>query len=279
MPDSDGLLVTISIDDRSRIVLTDKTGIFPRLLTHGPGHDHSPSLSPDGTQFVYVYQPTDDFNRSDLMLCDVASGSNETLTGTPNLHDGKPIWSPDGKHIAFISERTDFNELFLLDVDTRQVRQLTHASRDIVEFAWSPDSRQLLYTINNKGAFDLIFVDASSGDVSPLRIGYGVHARPRWMPDGTAVTFEYEDTLTPPDIYHVAVEGEPVTQLTFSKPPVLDTLNQVTPERINYRSFDGAEIPGFLYRPENPNGAAIVNPHGRRCGRYSATVRGPETRL
>jgi len=268
MPDSDGLLITVSIEDHARIVRTDKKGGFPRLLTQGPGHDHSPSISPDGKHFAYVHQPLDDFNRSDLMLCDMASATSTALTGTPGMHDARPQWSPDGKNIAFLSERPGFHEIFLLDVASKQERQLTHANRDIVEYTWSPDSQNLLCTLNNKGAQDLIIVDSHTGDLTPLQFGYGVHAYPQWLPDGKSVTFEYEDPQNPPDIFRVATAGEPVKQLTFSKPPVLNTVKQVVPDRINYRSFDGTEIPAFLYRPENPNGAAIVNPHGGPTSQY-----------
>ncbi len=268
MPDSHGLLVTISIEERARIVLADKQGGFPRMLTHGPGHEHSPTLSPDGTQFAYVYQPTDDFHRSELRLCDVASGSSTPMLGTGEMRNGRPDWSPDGKQIAFISERTGCHELFLWDVTAQATRQLTHANRDIVDFAWSPDSQTLLATVNNDGAFDLVLVDASEGEIAPLRVGYSLYTNPNWLPNGQQFTYEYEDALTPPDIFRGELDSETGTPLTFSKPPVLYTVNQVVPERITYKSFDGLEIPAFLYRPENPNGAAIVYPHGGPTSAY-----------
>ena len=51
-------------------------------------------------------------------------------------------------------------------------------------------------------------------------------------------------------------------QLTFSNPPALAANRFARPERVSYQSFDGLEIPAFLFRPEKPNGAAIVYPHG-----------------
>jgi dipeptidyl aminopeptidase/acylaminoacyl peptidase len=66
----------------------------------------------------------------------------------------------------------------------------------------------------------------------------------------------------------VEVPGGAVTQLTFSTPPALAALPLVTPERASYRSFDGLEIPAFLYRPAKPNGAAILYPHGGPTSQY-----------
>jgi dipeptidyl aminopeptidase/acylaminoacyl peptidase len=237
-------------------------------MTEGPGHDHSPHPSPDGQQVVFVYQPMDDFNRSDIMLLDLQTGQAKPLTGTPGFHDRQPQFSTDGRQVAFISERPGFHELFLLDIESGTERQLTNAGQDIVEFAWSPDSTQILATLNHDGAFELVLVDAQSGAISPLRAGYGVHTYPHWVGQSQAVTFEYEDPQNPPDIYHMELDSKTVTQLTFSKPPVLDTLNLAIPERVGYFSFDDLEIPAFLYRPTNPNGAAIVYPHGGPTSQY-----------
>ncbi len=268
MPDSERLLVIISGEDCYRILLTDREGSWPQPVTDGPGHDHSPQASPDGRYVVYVHQPMDDFNRSDIFLADLETGETRPLTGTPGRHDHRPQWSPDGKRVSFLSERPGFYELFVIDIESGTERQLTEARQDIVEYAWSPDGSRLLCTLNRAGAFDLVLVDSQSGEIEDLRTEYGVHAYPRWLPDGKAVTFEYEDSQNPPDIYHLDLGSRQVKALTFSKPPVLDSIGQVVPERVSYTSFDGLEIPSFLYRPTNPNGAAIVYPHGGPTSQY-----------
>lgn len=269
LPDSQGLLVTISIDEHARIMLTDREGKLPRLLTQGEnGHDHSPTVSPDGKQFVYVHQPRDDFNRSDLMLCDIETATCTTLTGTAQIHDRSPQWSPDGKTIVFASERSGYNELFLLDVASKDIRQLTQHKQDVVEYVWSPDSAQLLCTMNDNGAFNLVLVTAKDGQMRDLSIGKGVHGYPQWFPDGEHFTCEFEDFRTPPDIYRGVIASGETTQLTFSKPPVFNQLKQVEPEHIYYQSLDGKQIPAFLYKPEKPNGAAIVHPHGGPTSAY-----------
>ena len=268
LPDSNQLLISSSIEEHDRLILIDRSGNGLQTITSGVGHDYGASISPDGQHVVYVHQPSNDFNRSDICLGNIITGEIHALTGTPNLHDGNPKWSPDGRKIAFISERTGFHQLFLIDVDSEQTHQLTDIVHDIVGYEWSPDNSQILCTLNDEGAYDLILVDAVTGSIEVLVSAFGVHANPHWLADGSAITYEFQDPQTPPDIYKMQLDNKAITQLTFSKPPVLDSLSQVMPERVSYKSFDGLEIPAILYRPVQPNGAAIVYPHGGPTSQY-----------
>jgi dipeptidyl aminopeptidase/acylaminoacyl peptidase len=121
---------------------------------------------------------------------------------------------------------------------------------------------------NRNGAFDLSLVDAETGEITDLRAGTGMHSNPNWSRDGSFLTYEYESPLLPPDVYRMDLTTRQITQLTFSNPPALARNNKVIPETISYKSFDGLKIPAFLYRPERPNGAAIVYPHGGPKDQY-----------
>jgi dipeptidyl aminopeptidase/acylaminoacyl peptidase len=269
MPDNYQLLVTVERDDRTRIVLTDRDGSWPRPVSEGPGHDYSPQASPDGRYVAYLHGPLEDLDRSDLMLADLETGMVRPLTGTPGREDTAPDWSPNGRFIAFTSERPGFHELFVIDMSTGSERQVTRLGHDVDEHAWSPDSSRMVCTVNRDGALDLAVVAVATGRVDYLRSAGGVHRRPQWLPDGRSVTFEYEDPRMPADLYRIDVETHQVTQLTFSNPPALAALDLVSPELVRYPSFDGLEIPAVLYRPRKPNGAAIVYPHGGPTSQYT----------
>jgi dipeptidyl aminopeptidase/acylaminoacyl peptidase len=180
-----------------------------------------------------------------------------------------PCWSPDGSRIAYTSERPGFYELFLYDLESGCERQVTSAGHDLDNLAWSPDGTRLLYTANRSGAFDLGIVDLGSGELQVVRREYGFHARPAWLPGGKDITFEYEDPRRPPDIFRMDLDTRQVTQLTFSLPPALAALDLAIPEQVSVSSFDGLEIPSFLYSPARPNGASIVYPHGGPTAQYT----------
>ncbi len=271
MPDSRGLLVTVRRDRRSHVLLTDREGAWPRPVSPRgqDGHALDPQAAPGGRYVAYVHQWLSDLNRTDIMLADLETGEVRALTGTPARHDRAPRWSPDGRRIAYLSDRPGFYEIFVYNLETGQERQLTRAGHDLDDIAWSPDGRRILCTVNRGGAFDIGLVDTDTGSLHDVRTGYGFHARPRWLPGGHAITFEYEDPQTPPDLYRMDLDAGQVTRLTFSSPPALAALNLVMPERVSYTSFDGLVIPAFLYRPLQPNGAAVLYPHGGPTSQYT----------
>jgi dipeptidyl aminopeptidase/acylaminoacyl peptidase len=66
----------------------------------------------------------------------------------------------------------------------------------------------------------------------------------------------------------LTVPGGESHQLTFSNPPSLSSRKLVEPEIISYASFDGKQIAALLYKPERPNGAGLVHPHGGPSAQY-----------
>jgi dipeptidyl aminopeptidase/acylaminoacyl peptidase len=269
MPDGRRLIVTTDRQDASILLLTDIDGSWPRLLTPGfDGSARDAAPSPNGRFVAYAFYPYDDLNRLELRLVELETGQIRHLTGSPKQKDWSPQWSPDGEQIAFLSQRSGYTEIWLIRSDGEGMRQLTRGNQDIGEFAWSPDGRSLAATIHRNAAVDLALVDAESGEIRDLRLGLGVYSNLHWSPGGDFLTVEYEDTVTPPDIYRVDVDGGRITQLTFSKPPVLAHHDLIVPERVSYRSYDGLEIPALLSQPHKPNGAAIVRPHGGPADHY-----------
>ena len=268
MPDSYGLVVSIERGEETNLVLTDREGHWPRCLTDSSGDDSDAQPSPDGKLIAYVHRPLDDLNRLEIRLVEVASGKISVLTGSPRLKEWFPRWSPDGNSIAFLSQRSGFNEIWLAQLEDGTIHQLTHAGCDLGDFNWSPDGSSLVVTVNRNGAFDLALVNLQDGALRDLRQGTGIHLHPNLSADGKFLTVEYLTPQFPPDIYRMkipsagAIPDEDVTQLTFSNPPALARLPLVNPEPVSYTSFDGLVIHGMLYRPEKPNRAAIMRPHG-----------------
>jgi TolB protein len=84
-----------------------------------------------------------------------AEGRNiRRLTNHPGM-DYWPVWSPDGKQIAFTSNRSGNYDLFLMNADGSNVRNLTqHPSQDNYA-AWSPDGKRIAFISNRAGGYDI----------------------------------------------------------------------------------------------------------------------------
>ena len=275
MPDSHGLIVTVERNDADQLLLTDIEGSWPRALTTDTLGDHWDARpSPDGKFIVYNLRRFDDLNRLDIVLLEIETGKSIPLYGKPSTRALSPKWSPDGKWIAFIAQETEHDELYLVRPNGEGLHQLTTTGQDVSQFDWSPNGDQLVAILNRNGAFDLILIalsqhgETESGSIVDLRSGAGIHSNPNWSRDGTFITYEYESPLLPPDLYRIDVQNRQVAQLTFSNPPAMQKNKLVLPDIVSYKSYDGLEIPAFLYHPTKSNGAAILYPHGGPKDQY-----------
>ena len=278
MPDSHGLIVSILRQGAIHLLLSDYLGSWPSPLTGGAGNDYEARPSPDGQRVAYVHAPLDDLNRREIRLVDLITWEAHILAGEPQTRDWLPCWSPDGSRLAFLSQRSGFNEIWLVNSNGADMLQLTHTGLDLGDINWSPDGRWLAATANRRGAVDLVLVDVEGGNLHDLRQSQGVHMRPNWSVDGSFLTFEYMRPLQPPDIFRLdlnttskgrIIDAGKLVQLTFSNLPALENLPLVVPEPVCFQSFDGLEIHSLLFKPAKPNGAAILRPHGGPRDQYA----------
>ena len=98
--------------------------------------------------------------KGDIYTVPVAGGTARQLT-TNAAHDTNPVWSPDGKSIAYISDATGETEIWLKDADGSTPRQLTKGNDTYIRaLQWTPDSRRIIYTDRKNR---VVSVDPASG--------------------------------------------------------------------------------------------------------------------
>jgi dipeptidyl aminopeptidase/acylaminoacyl peptidase len=271
MPDSNHLIVGVTRHEADQLVLTDRDGSWPRALTDSSDGDHwDAQPSPDGKTVAFLFRPFNDLNRLDIRLIDLESGQSRTLYGRPKVRTHSPRWSPGGKWVAFICQEDGHDDLWMVRPDGEGLHQVTKMGYDIAQFAFSPDGTRIALAVIRQGSIELLVLEQETGSQTGLCTSMGVHSNPNWSPDGKSITFEYESPVQPPDIYRIDLENKAVTQLTFSQSPALTKNRLVMPEVVSYKSFDGLEIPAFLFKPEKSNRAAVLHPHGGPSSLYTA---------
>ena len=167
----------------------------------------SPKISPDGKRLVYEQTRTDwDANafETDLWIADVASGERHQLTTTG--HSCNPAeWSPDGKWIAFVTDRPGTlpkspehkRQLWIMPADGGEAQQLTKMEKGVGGFEWAPDSQRIAFSAEAPEAKTMKDRKESFGDYQVIHSDYEmVHL---WLVD-----LPKTDTAG-----HVSAAGEP----------------------------------------------------------------------
>ena len=119
------------------------------------------------------------------------TGAMSRLTHTDTNADF-PVFSPDGKQIAFGIEEGETSNIWVINADGSGLKQLTHSEgkRNIHPF-WSADGKQLLFNSNrmNKDGFALYSMNADGSNQKPLSDPNEMRTFASWSPDGTKIVF------------------------------------------------------------------------------------------
>jgi Tol biopolymer transport system component/imidazolonepropionase-like amidohydrolase len=134
-----------------------------------------PALSPDGRQIAFAAL-------GDLWIMPV-DGTPRRLTADPAL-ETEPAWSPDGKSLAYSSDRSGTMNIWIHDVQGGGDRQLTKLAVAATLPAWSPDAARIAF-VDAEGQLQL--VDVKSGVIRRIHDHLNEPGRPSWAPDGSAV--------------------------------------------------------------------------------------------
>jgi serine/threonine protein kinase/Tol biopolymer transport system component len=156
-------------------------------LTDFQGRETFPSLSPEGTFFVYAKPLGGNF---DLFLQRVDGGSPIRLAANSPVDDTQPAYSPDGQQIAFRSER-DGGGIFVMGATGESARRLTDFGFNP---AWSPDGREIavatesaLDPASRESRSQIYLVDVATGARRVLNVPDGV--QPSWSPHGKRLAY------------------------------------------------------------------------------------------
>jgi dipeptidyl aminopeptidase/acylaminoacyl peptidase len=182
--------------------------------------------------------------------------------------------SPDGRWIAFLSDRDGWDHLYVVPSGGGDAVQLTRGAFEVWRPAWSPDSTRLAFDANEAerpGTRHLgvvaIHDHPSRAAVTMITSGRGTHTAPAWSPDGTRLAYQATGPQHPAELFVVsAAAAAPARRLSRGLPETLDDQRYVEPEFVRYPGPDGQLVPGWLFVPHGLDRSrrhpAIVWIHG-----------------
>jgi dipeptidyl aminopeptidase/acylaminoacyl peptidase len=262
--------------------------VAPKELAGGGGFGGRRWL--DAHHFI-ADRTSPDFKRRTSTLVDIAGAEPRvvhedveekfwSMTGDAN---GGAQPSPDGKWIAFLSDRDGWDHLYVMPAAGGNPVQITKGKFEAWRPTWSPDSARIAFDANEPDRYGTrrLYVATINGDPSKATIatitsGRGTNIAPQWSPDGTRLVYQHTDPQNSADLYVVnvangdargaALSGPPPIRITNSMPSSIDRSQFAEPEVVHYAGPDGQQVPAWLLVPKNLDRSkkhpAIVWIHG-----------------
>ena len=247
-----------------------------RLLTQTEGAWSAIGWSPDGKSLLALQT----ISTSETYLWKVQVPGGEKTLLTPK--GDRPVrwavasgtgtgvvavcafFAPDGRTIYALSNRdNETNRIWRLDGETWT--PLTPARQAIENFALSPDGRMLAAVVDDGSSSRLQLMDAAGRAVRTPAVPPGVLSDLQWHPTRKEVAFNLAGARSFSDVYSVDVVRGRLERWTFSEMGGANPETLPDAEIVRWKSFDGLELSGLLYRPAprftGPR-PVIVNIHG-----------------
>lgn len=155
-------------------------------------------IAPDGSRALFGA-------RGEIFTVPAKYGNTRNLTGTSGIQERASKWSPDGKWIAYISDASGEEEIYIVPQDgSSPAKQLTKGA-DTYKFSlqWSPDSKKILWADKK---LRVQYVDIASGDVTPVAQGKAWEITDfDWSPDNQWIAYAQQEEAKMQTIYLYSV--------------------------------------------------------------------------
>ena len=224
----------------AELYLIDLTDGSLGQLTHTDELDeYMPVFSADGKSIAFATERTrgglmlppvqasgSDPSRASIYLMDI-DGRNQRPLVDADGADRAPVFSPDGQKIAFESkaptqeapsmpgstENNDTLEIYVIDVDSSNKRQLTHNDVDDGHPTWSPNGKQIAFSSMVEDIYQIFIVNASGGTAKQLTFSDASHYHPIFTPDGKRIIY-VSNAHNHYTLWMMNADGSNKTQLT-----------------------------------------------------------------
>jgi dipeptidyl aminopeptidase/acylaminoacyl peptidase len=190
----------------------------------------------------------------DLFLVRVAGGEAKRITSNPGF-DGNPVYSPEGRFIAYHAQLTPGYEsdrwrVMLYDRQSGKIEDLSEGfDRSANELNWSADSKTIFFTAENETLQPVYAMAARVGAEPKKIIAEGFNSGLTISGDGKTLAFERSNSTIPAEVFVAGSDGSGARQITHQNESILAKLDMNAPETFWFEGADGVRVQGMMIRP------------------------------
>ena len=246
-------------------MVVNSDGTELKDLTPGPndvppfslGGQDDYAISPDSNEVAFAMNVDPDpatSTNSDIYVVPIGGGDVKKITTGPGA-DNTPLYSPDGKFLAFRSQaragyESDRWRLMVLDRATGRATNLTeNLDRWVGSVTWSPDSTRLFFTVEDRGRTGLQMIQATGGGSRNIIAGASTLDDVQFTSDGRTMIYTEVSGSHPAEIYRATSSGGAGVPLTHLNDAVLSNAALTPLEEMYADSSDKTRVHAFIVKP------------------------------
>jgi dipeptidyl aminopeptidase/acylaminoacyl peptidase len=271
---------------RNHLYILDLAAKSLTQVTSGDYDDAQPAWSPDSRQLAFASNRSSDPDRNyDNNIWTVAADNTDkgvhlTQVTTNPGEDHQPVWSADGKWIAYVTQ----TEPKLMEYATKhlglspaaggEAKILTRAfDRGVSDIRFASDSQSLFFIADDDGTQTLARIPVAGGEVTrPIGGRRMVYAYSLAKSGEVAAQITTMDR--PSEIFTLPVSGGQPNRVTHTNDALMSQLRYAPGQYVHFKSKDGWPVSGYLYKPldyqPGTKVPTLIRPHGGPVWAYYA---------
>lgn len=244
------------------------------------------AFSPDSKEICFVSNRDSneaETTNKDLWILSIGNGSVNNITDFNEAYDGDPLYSPNGRFIAFRRQiipvyEADRFRLAVYDRKSKKIQILTEKFDYWVrDFAWSSDSKSLYFTAEVEGHIPLYCIDIGKSKIREVVDAKTIDSF-SLSPDNKWIAFIRRSVSEPQEVWRINTNGTGLTRLTYFNKKVEEDVDIRPAEELWIPSKTGRLIHTYLIKPHNFNAdkkyPLIINVHGGPQSQWTDAFRG-----
>jgi dipeptidyl aminopeptidase/acylaminoacyl peptidase len=280
-PDGQHLACMVSGKSDQHIALVDPSGEgWPVRASRGGDFVFDPALAPDGTLAWQEWNAPNMAWDGGYIRLRTPVGEILTVDGGDDVAVSQPRFSPDGRTLAYVSDRGGWWNLWAYDLASGATHQLV---RDEAEhggptwgpggqrYAWAPDGWRIALIRSSGGYSGVYLLDVQTGELRPLGPQDGSVQALSWSGRGDRIAAIWGRADRPTRLVTLDPESGVVTDLATGAPAGFEAAATGLPEAVSWPTPDRATANGLFYRPAGIDlPPLIVRVHGGPTGHVEA---------